>query len=179
MIRVLGTTKRACDGLTRREVLRVGTLSLFGVTLADALRAEAKLASCPGKARSVILLYLLDQVYSTLCEDLEARGLLDETLVVVMGEMGRSPKVNARGGPDHWSYLYNVLLTGAGVKHGLVFGASDYKGYRPTEHPVSPGDIIATIYEAMGIDTNSFIEDAGGRPRPIVPGGEAIRALLA
>ena len=70
---------------------------------------------------------VLDQVYSALCEDLEARGLLDETLVVVMGEMGRSPKVNSRAGRDHWSYLYNVLLTGAGVKRGFVFGTSDSK----------------------------------------------------
>jgi hypothetical protein len=122
---------------------------------------------------------MLDQVYSTLCEDLEQRGLLDETLVVVMGEMGRGPKVNAAGGRDHWSYLYNVLFTGAGLKKGMVYGSSDSKGYAPDTHPVTPGDIIATIYAAMGIDTNGIIEDANRRPRPIVPEGSPIQAILS
>jgi hypothetical protein len=120
----------------------------------------------------------LDQVYSALCEDLASRGLLDETLVVVMGEMGRAPKVNERGGRDHWSYLQNVLLTGAGVRKGLVHGASDAKGYGPTSHPVSAGDLIATIYAAMGIDTNTFIHDFTGRPRPMVPDGAPVRGVL-
>lgn len=122
---------------------------------------------------------LLDQVYDALCEDLQQRGLLEETLVVVMGEMGRAPKVNAAGGRDHWSYLYNVLLTGAGLKKGMVYGSSDAKGYAPDSHPVTPGDIIATIYAAMGIDTNATIEDANRRPRPIVPEGNPIRDILA
>jgi hypothetical protein len=120
----------------------------------------------------------LDQVYSALCEDLASRGLLEETLVVVMGEMGRAPKVNAAGGRDHWSYLQNVLLTGAGVQKGLVYGASDAKGYGPTSHPVSPGDLISTIYAAMGIDSNTFIHDFTGRPRPMVPDGSPLRAIL-
>ena len=104
---------------------------------------------------------------------------MHETLVVVMGEMGRAPKVNAAGGRDHWSYLYNVLFTGAGLKKGMVYGSSDSKGYRPETHPVSPGDIIATIYAAMGIDTASTVEDANRRPRPIVPEGSPIHAILA
>ena len=120
----------------------------------------------------------IDQVYSALCEDLEARGLLSETLVVVMGEMGRAPKVNSVGGRDHWSYLQNVLLTGAGVQKGLVYGASDDKGFGPTAHPVSPGDLIATLYTAMGIDAGQFLKDFTGRPRPIVPDGSPIRAIL-
>lgn len=121
----------------------------------------------------------LDQVYSALCEDLEARGLLDETLIVVMGEMGRSPKVNSGGGRDHWSYLYNILLTGAGVKHGYVHGASDAKGDRPTESPVSPASFIATLYAAMGIDPSVVLEGADGRPRLLTPGGSIIREILA
>lgn len=120
----------------------------------------------------------LDQSYSALCEDLESRGMLDETLVVVMGEMGRAPKVNAAGGRDHWSYLGNVLLTGAGVNKGLVYGASDDKGFGPTSHPVTPGDLISTLYAAMGIDPNGFIHDFGGRPRPIVPEGSPLKAVL-
>lgn len=120
----------------------------------------------------------LDQVYTALCEDLDARGLLSETLVVVMGEMGRAPKVNAAGGRDHWSYLQNVLLTGAGVQKGLVHGSSDAKGYGPTSHPVSPGDLISTIYAAMGIEPNSFVHDFTGRPHPMVPDGSPVRAIL-
>ena len=121
----------------------------------------------------------LDQVYSALCEDLESRGLLEETLVVVMGEMGRSPKVNAAGGRDHWSYLQNVLLTGAGVKHGCVYGSSDYRAYHVESHPVSPANLIATIYTAMGIDAAAMLDGADGRPHPIVPEGTPVRAVLA
>jgi hypothetical protein len=121
----------------------------------------------------------LDQVYSALCEDLEARGLLDETLVVVMGEMGRSPKVNARAGRDHWSYLYNILLTGAGVKHGYVHGASDDRAERPTASPVTPADFIATLYAAMGIDPSAVLEDPTGRPHPLTPGGTVVGEILA
>ncbi len=122
---------------------------------------------------------VLDQVHSALCEDLETRGLLAETLVVVMGEMGRTPQVNKKGGRDHWSFCHNALLTGAGVKHGLVYGSSDSKGYRPDSDPVSPGDLIATIYGAMGIDPSGLVEDQGGRQRPILEHGEPIRKILA
>lgn len=121
----------------------------------------------------------LDQVYSALCEDLESRGMLDDTLVVVMGEMGRAPKVNAAGGRDHWSYLQNVLLTGAGIQKGLVHGASDDKGFGPTSHPVSPGDLISTLYTVLGIDPTQFIKDFTGRPRPIVPEGSPLKAILS
>lgn len=120
----------------------------------------------------------LDQVYSALCEDLESRGLLDETLVVVMGEMGRSPKVNAKGGRDHWSYLQNVLLTGAGVKHGFVHGASDDKATRVEADPVTPADLIATLYGAMGIDSTATIQGADGRPHRMVPEGAPVRSVL-
>lgn len=121
---------------------------------------------------------VLDQVYSALCEDLQAQGLLEETLVIVMGEMGRAPQVNARGGRDHWSYLHNILLTGAGVRQGLVYGSSDAKAYAPTSNPVSPADFIATVYAAMGIDPAGFVEDSTGRPRPITPDGKPIHEVL-
>ena len=121
----------------------------------------------------------LDQTYSALCEDLQARGLLDETLVIVMGEMGRSPKINGSAGRDHWSFVHNILLTGAGVKHGYVHGASDKTAARVTDKPVLPADLIATVYAAMGIDAEGFIEDAGGRLRPITPGGSVVREVLA
>ena len=92
--------------------------------------------------------------------------------------MGRAPQVNARGGRDHWSYLHNILLTGAGVRQGLVYGSSDAKAYAPTSNPVNPADFIATVYAAMGIDPAGFVEDAGQRPRPITPDGKPIREVL-
>ena len=121
----------------------------------------------------------LDHTYSALCEDLQSRGLLDETLVVVMGEMGRAPRVNPKGGRDHWSYVHNILLTGAGVKKGLVYGSSDKKAERVDSKPVRPADLIATLYTAMGIDPSALIEDAGGRFRPMVPEGQVVREILA
>ena len=122
---------------------------------------------------------VLDQGYSALCEDLESRGMLDETLIVIMGEMGRSPKVNAGKGRDHWSYAYDVMFTGAGVKQGCVLGASDKIGAYPTDHPVGPADIVATVYEAMGIDSSGVIYDVGQRPQPIAQHGTPIAGILA
>ncbi len=122
---------------------------------------------------------VFDQAYSALCEDLEARGLLDETLIVVMGEMGRTPKVNKKGGRDHWSYCYNVLFTGAGIKHGVVHGSSDHLGAYPDSDPVGPEAIIATVYAALGIDTTASISDQSGSPHPIAQHGEPIREILA
>jgi len=122
---------------------------------------------------------VFDQAYSALCEDLQSRGLLDETLLVVMGEMGRTPRVNKKGGRDHWSYCHNVLLTGAGVQHGLVYGRSDKIGAYPAANPVGPESLIATIYEAMGIQTGQSILDTAGRPHPIAQGGQAIHEILS
>ena len=122
---------------------------------------------------------VLDKAFSGLCEELSAKGLLDETLIVVMGEMGRTPKVNRNAGRDHWSYAYDVLFTGAGVKHGVVFGESDNAGAYPISHPVGPEDIIATVYAALGIDTGSFIFDTADRPHPIAQHGRPIEGVLA
>ncbi|MBM3458468.1 MAG: DUF1501 domain-containing protein, partial [Armatimonadetes bacterium] len=88
----------------------------------------------------------LDLAYGALMEDLEARGLLDETLVIVMGEMGRTPRVNARAGRDHWTPCYSALLSGAGVRGGTVYGKSDREAAYPDSDPVTPGDLCATIY---------------------------------
>jgi len=108
-----------------------------------------------------------------------ASGLLDETLIVVMGEMGRTPKANKGAGRDHWSYCYDVLFTGAGVKQGLVVGSSDKIGAYPASRPVGPEAIIATIYEAMGIDSTATIFDTADRPYPIAQRGKPIRQMLA
>jgi uncharacterized protein (DUF1501 family) len=116
----------------------------------------------------------LDQTYSALMEDLEARGLLDETLVVTMGEMGRTPQINANGGRDHWTFCYSVLLAGAGVRGGTVYGASDAQAAFVRERPAHIRDICATIYHCLGIDPSMTVYDHGRRPIMIAQGGQAL-----
>jgi hypothetical protein len=120
-----------------------------------------------------------DQTYTALLEDLEHRGLLDETLVVVMSEMGRTPKINGNGGRDHWTYCYSVLFAGAGIKGGTVYGASDAQAAYVKDLPVSTADICATIYQCMGIDSDMPVHDRSGRPTPVANGGKAIGDILA
>src|SRR5262249_24713703 len=113
----------------------------------------------------------LDQTYTALLEDLSVRGLLGETLVVVMSEMGRTPKVNGKGGRDHWTYCYSVMFAGAGVRGGSVCGASDAQAAYVKDRPVSTADICATIYQCLGIDPEMTLPDRAGRPVPIAQGG--------
>lgn len=105
-----------------------------------------------------------DRGVTALLKDLDARGLLDETLVVWMGDMGRTPRVNKEAGRDHWSYCYSVLLAGGGVKGGQVYGSSDRSAAYPSTNPVSPADIAATIFHCLGIDPRSEMIDQQGRP---------------
>jgi uncharacterized protein (DUF1501 family) len=112
-------------------------------------------------------------------EDLEARGLLDETLVVLMSEMGRTPRVNGNGGRDHWTYCYAVLFAGAGIRGGTVYGASDSQAAYVKDLPVSTADLCATIYHCLGIDPDMTVPDRSGRPVPVGQGGQAIGAILA
>ena len=120
-----------------------------------------------------------DQVYSTLLEDLETRGLLDETLVVVMSEMGRTPRINASTGRDHWTYCYGMWFAGAGIRGGTVVGESDSQAAYVKDRPISPADVCATIYECLGIDPDMMVPDRAGRPIPIAHGGRPIREILA
>lgn len=105
-----------------------------------------------------------DQTLPTLLEDLDDRGLLDTTLVVWMGEFGRTPKINKAASRDHWPQCYTVLLAGGGVKRGFVYGASDKTASYPIENPVSPEDLAATIYHALGIDPHTTVYGDGNRP---------------
>lgn len=130
-----------------------------------------------GLLRSFHLPYF-DLAYSALMEDLQARGLLDETLVVVMGEMGRTPKINGNGGRDHWTACYSVLFSGAGIRGGTVHGSSDRQAAYPDSDPVGPGDICATIYHCLGIDPELPVHDPAGRPHPVAHGGKPIRSIL-
>ncbi len=116
------------------------------------------------------LLPPFDRAFSALLEDLDQRGLLGETLVVCLGEFGRSPKVNANAGRDHWAACNSVVLAGGGVRGGQVLGASDRLAAYPATPPVSPADLAATIYHALGIDPRTELHDALGRPLPLSDG---------
>ncbi|WP_406697560.1 DUF1501 domain-containing protein [Singulisphaera sp. Ch08] len=105
-----------------------------------------------------------DRAFSALLEDLEARGLLDETLVAVAGEFGRTPKINTMAGRDHWPFCYSQLLAGGGVRGGQVYGTSDKTAAYVKENPVTPDDFAATILHAFGVDPGAMIEDRFSRP---------------
>ncbi len=121
-----------------------------------------------------------DQAFSALLDDLEQRGLLDETLVVVVGEMGRAPKPdNPQWGRTHWSYCFPAILSGAGVRGGIVYGQSDGDAAWPVDHPVRPEDLAATIYQALGIDPDlALVEPLQQRLVHIVDGGRPLDKLF-
>jgi len=112
----------------------------------------------------------MDQAYSALLSDLSERGLLDETLVVWMGEFGRSPKINPQGGRDHWGHVFSVALAGGGIKGGAVYGQSDAQGGFPLEGRVEPQDLTATIYHCLGYAPHTELTDRVGRPFAISQG---------
>lgn len=126
-----------------------------------------------------INLPILDKVYPALIRDLDDRGLLDSTLVIVMGEMGRTPRVNGRAGRDHWPQCGFSLLTGGGVRAGMIYGATDKHAAYPTADPVHPSELVATIYHLLGIDPHLTIHDRLGRPAPIARGGDPVEGVLA
>ena len=120
----------------------------------------------------------LDLVYSSLMEDLEQSGLLDETLVVLTSDFGRTPGVNRTAGRDHWTHCYSTILAGAGIRGGTIHGASDKHAALPIDCPVRPADICATIYRCLGIDPDMLVYDRLNRPHKIAQGGEPIGAVL-
>ena len=119
-----------------------------------------------------------DRAFSALITDLEQRGMLDETLVVMMGEMGRTPRVNAQAGRDHWSMAQTVIFAGGGIKPGQVIGATDKHAAAPTTEPYGVNDLLRTISVLMGIDPDRQYLSQLGRPVPIVDGGKFIRELV-
>ncbi len=123
----------------------------------------------------------LDKAFSGLIADLDARGLLDETLVLLLSEHGRTPKLqNARGGGrDHWSQCYSVLIAGAGVARGRVVGKSDKIAGSVKERPVSPKDVLATTYHLLGIDPATTLTDRTGRPVPLLADGAVLHDVLS
>jgi uncharacterized protein (DUF1501 family) len=121
----------------------------------------------------------MEQGFSALLDDLAARGLLDTTLVIWMGDFGRTPTINGTTGRDHWPYVYSMVLAGGGIRGGQVIGASDRHGAYPHDFPVTPADIHATVFTALGYDPHGITYlSPEGRPFPLSE-GQAIRALLA
>ncbi|HEY2838474.1 MAG TPA: DUF1501 domain-containing protein, partial [Pirellulales bacterium] len=126
---------------------------------------------CPG----------FDRAFSALVTDLEARGLLDETLIVCTTEHGRTPKISSAqgGGRDHWARAYSSVLVGGGAARGKVVGRTNAIGGEVDETPISPKDILATVYHLMGVDPQTLIHDRLGRPMPIGGEGRVVPELLA
>ena len=120
-----------------------------------------------------------DQAFSALVTDLDEQGMLDETLVVMMGEMGRTPKINADAGRDHWSQCQTVILAGGGIKRGAVIGASDSTASFPTTTPYGIQDLLRTFFYLLGVDADRVYHTPLGRPVPIVNGGKKIEEVLA
>lgn len=122
---------------------------------------------------------MYDQAYSALIEDLEQRGLLENTLVCNLAEFGRTPRVNPAGGRDHWPQCFSVYFAGGGVQGGQVVGASDPNGGFPAERAVDPSNVVATIYHSLGLDLDTTLPGPNGRPFPLVDfGKEAITELF-
>ena len=130
-------------------------------------------------------LKVVDQAVFALLEDLEIRGLLDKTLLVVMGEFGRTPRINTGQpgipipGRDHWGDVFSVMMAGGGIRGGQVIGQSTGKAEHPTERPLKPGDVLASIYRVLGIDPKLQFRDHAGRPVSILDEGQAIPELFS
>ena len=125
------------------------------------------------------LLPRVDQTLATLVTDLERRGLLDQTLVLMMGEFGRAPTINRAAGREHWTNVMSMVMAGGGLRHGQVIGASDRKGHSILEREITPQDLAATVFTYLGIDLDSQWVDNQGRPMPIVAaGGRPIAELF-
>ncbi|MGH7129049.1 MAG: DUF1501 domain-containing protein, partial [Planctomycetaceae bacterium] len=120
----------------------------------------------------------IDRAFAGLLRDLEERGRLERTLVVFLTEFGRTPKINAGGGRDHWGMCGSVFFAGGGVQGGQVLGESDKQGAYPITRGYSPADLAATIYTALGISPDTRIRDPQNRPHPLLDHGEAIAELF-
>ncbi len=165
--------------LLARRLLETGTRV---VTMSWAPDANATWDTHGGNFQKLksTLLPQFDAACSSVVEDLEASGRLSRTIVAVLGDFGRTPKINNNaGGRDHWNSCYSVLLFGGGLKSGLVYGASDRIGSQPLESPVTPGDILATLYRLLGVDPKMHIYDTLSRPHRLVPSGRVMQELIA
>jgi uncharacterized protein (DUF1501 family) len=119
-----------------------------------------------------------DQAYATLIEDLDRRGQLDRTLVLLWGEFGRTPRINPGAGRDHWPGVFSVVMAGGGLKRGIVLGESDARAEYPKERPVSPQDVLATMYHKLGISREKTYINEADRPVEILNVGAPIPEII-
>jgi uncharacterized protein (DUF1501 family) len=119
-----------------------------------------------------------DQAFAALIRDLDGRGMLDSTLVLVTTEFGRSPKINSTGGRDHHPKVFSIVMAGGGIKKGMVHGATDPTGSEPEDDPLTVPDYAATVYHLLGIDCEKTLM-AGARPVKIIKDGEIAKGVLA
>jgi len=124
------------------------------------------------------LLPIFDRAFTALVDDLECHGRLETTLVVAAGEFGRTPRLNSEGGRDHWPGVWSVALAGGGVRGGQVVGSSDAQAGSPTERPVTPQDLLATVYQSLGIDRMQYLTRPDGQASALMEDGEPIRELF-
>jgi uncharacterized protein (DUF1501 family) len=124
------------------------------------------------------LLPPMDQAVAALLDDLGQRGLLDEVVVVLASEMGRAPRISGNAGRDHWTYAYSVMIAGGGLTRGQVLGETTSKGEWPGQRPVTVPEILATVYDRLGIDPNTILLDEQRRPMAILPEPRPIRELI-
>ena len=120
-----------------------------------------------------------DQAYAALIRDLEQRGLLDSTLVMVSSEFGRTPKINRDAGRDHWPKVFSIVLAGGGIKRGMIYGSSDSIAAEPADSPLTVEDLATTLYHCLGIVSEKELVAPGNRPIEIVDGGKVRKDLLA
>ena len=122
---------------------------------------------------------MYDQAYGALLEDLQERGMLDKTLVCNLAEFGRTPRINPAGGRDHWPQCWSIYFAGGGVQGGRVVGRSDDKGAYPAERPVTPSEVVATLYKSLGVDLHTELPGPQSRPYPVTDfGTKAINELF-
>jgi uncharacterized protein (DUF1501 family) len=127
------------------------------------------------------LLPLFDHLLTTLVDDLAQRGLLDDVLVLAMGEFGRTPQLGTQGSTDgrnHWPYVMSMSVAGGGMRHGQVIGATEKDGGQIKDRPVTPADLAATIYQHMGVPLDTTYVDGTGRPRYVVENGRPIGEMM-
>ncbi len=125
-----------------------------------------------------VLLPDFDRAFSALIDDLDRRGRLQSTLVVAAGEFGRTPRLNAAGGRDHWPGVWSIAMAGAGIRGGQVVGRSDSHAAYPVDRPVTPQDVLASIYHSLGIDASRYLVRQDGDPFALVDGGQPIHELF-
>lgn len=163
--------------LLARRLIEAGT-RLVTVSWAPHANATWDTHGSNFQSLKTTLLPQLDAACSSLVNDLSTRGMLDRTIVAVFGDFGRTPRINGNnGGRDHWNYCYSLMLFGGGFREGLIYGSSDSTGSFPASNPLVPGDILSTMYAALGVSPTQEIYDQLHRPHRVVPAGEVVREL--